>query len=111
MFRRTLIFAAVLGTMTLAGGAVFAGHGHYYHHHQHAYPGYYRPIVVAPRPVVVTRPLVVPQVYPYATSGYGYGCNTGLGYGYSPYQTYGYGSPYGASFGYSSPNFGLYISR
>ncbi len=103
MFRRTLIFAAVLGCMAMLSASSFAHGGYGYGRHcggygggygYGGYRGYGRPVVVAPRPVVVGRPVVVPQPYP--------------AYGYPAYPNYGYGG-YGASFGVSTPGFGLYI--
>lgn len=100
MFRRTLIFTAVLGCMAMLSASSFAHGGYGYGRHcggygygGYGYRGYGpRPVVVAPRPVVVGRPVVVPQPYP--------------AYGYPGYPAYGYG---GASFGVSTPGFGLYI--
>lgn len=113
MFRRTLLgTVAVLGLLVMGGGSAFANHGWGGGHHHggygyrggYGYGGYgYRPLVVAPRPVIVAPPM-------YATPGYGVG-GYGMG-GCGPgYGGYGYGAPYGAGIGYASPGFGFYMGR
>ena len=100
----------------------YQNHGHHHHHGHYSgyanrgyggyggYSGYrspsygmgygygYRPVVVAPRAVVVP----------------GYGCQSAYAvpsYGYGGYGAYGYGSPYRTGLSYSSPGFGVFIGR
>jgi hypothetical protein len=118
MFRRTLLGMVAIASLLVVGtGSAFANPGWGGHHHHgggygyrgyggYGYGGYgYRPIVVAPRPVIVPQPVVVPPVYG------GVGCNTGYGYGgytngYAPY-----GAGYGTALGVSTPGFGFYMNR